>query len=201
MNFPSDFDDAVNAGFCVVGSPSTVRDRLLPQVEMAGINYLLGRLAFGNLALERSLRSVELLEEEVLPRPGRRERSANWLARTARVCNSNAPTRRRRDRLAIGSVRRVTQLAWVLRRQPARRPYRHLKHECKDPLSAVAGCVTTAGTGAWDLETHHIGDALGAREYSPWMGLPPVGKVCLGQQAMPPDGRPRAAAVQDPGGV
>lgn len=67
LNFPSDFDDAVNAGFCVVGSPATVRDRLLPQVEMAGINYLLGRLAFGNLALERSLRSVELLEQEVLP--------------------------------------------------------------------------------------------------------------------------------------
>jgi alkanesulfonate monooxygenase SsuD/methylene tetrahydromethanopterin reductase-like flavin-dependent oxidoreductase (luciferase family) len=67
LSFPSDFDDAVNAGFCVVGSPSTVRDRLLPQIEEAGINYLLGRLAFGNLALERSLRSVELLEEEVLP--------------------------------------------------------------------------------------------------------------------------------------
>jgi alkanesulfonate monooxygenase SsuD/methylene tetrahydromethanopterin reductase-like flavin-dependent oxidoreductase (luciferase family) len=61
LNFPCEFDDAVNAGFCVVGSPSTVRDRLLPQVEEAGINYLLGRLAFGNLALERSLRSVELL--------------------------------------------------------------------------------------------------------------------------------------------
>jgi len=67
LNFPSDFDDAVNAGFCVVGSPSTVRDRLLPQVEEAGINYLLGRLAFGNLAVDRSLRSVELLEEEVIP--------------------------------------------------------------------------------------------------------------------------------------
>lgn len=67
LNFPSDFDDAVNVGLCVVGSPSTVRDRLLPQIEQAGINYLLGRLAFGNLALERSLRSVELLEEEVLP--------------------------------------------------------------------------------------------------------------------------------------
>jgi alkanesulfonate monooxygenase SsuD/methylene tetrahydromethanopterin reductase-like flavin-dependent oxidoreductase (luciferase family) len=67
LNFPSDFDDAVNVGFCVVGSPSTVRDRLLPQVEEAGINYLLGRLAFGSLPVERSLRSVELLEAEVLP--------------------------------------------------------------------------------------------------------------------------------------
>ncbi len=67
LNFPSDFDDAVNAGFCVVGSPSTVRDRLLPQIQESGINYLLGRLAFGNLALERSLRSVELLEADVLP--------------------------------------------------------------------------------------------------------------------------------------
>jgi alkanesulfonate monooxygenase SsuD/methylene tetrahydromethanopterin reductase-like flavin-dependent oxidoreductase (luciferase family) len=67
LNFPSDFDDAVNVGFCVVGSPSTVRDRLIPQVQDAGINYLLGRLAFGNLSLERSLRSVQLLEQEVLP--------------------------------------------------------------------------------------------------------------------------------------
>ena len=57
----------MSAGFCVVGSPSAVRDRLLPQVEQAGVNYLLGRLAFGNLAFQRSLRSVELLEEEVLP--------------------------------------------------------------------------------------------------------------------------------------
>jgi alkanesulfonate monooxygenase SsuD/methylene tetrahydromethanopterin reductase-like flavin-dependent oxidoreductase (luciferase family) len=67
LSFPSDFDDAVKAGFCVIGSPSTVRDRLLSQVEEAGINYLLGRLAFGNLALQRSLRSVALLEAEVLP--------------------------------------------------------------------------------------------------------------------------------------
>jgi hypothetical protein len=67
LSSPSDFDDAVNAGFCVVGSPSTVRDRRLPQVEEAGINYLVGRLAFGNLALERSPRSVQLLKEEVLP--------------------------------------------------------------------------------------------------------------------------------------
>lgn len=67
LNFPADFDDAVNVGFCIVGSPSTVRDRLIPQVQEAGINYLLGRLAFGNLAPQRSLRSVELLEHEVLP--------------------------------------------------------------------------------------------------------------------------------------
>jgi alkanesulfonate monooxygenase SsuD/methylene tetrahydromethanopterin reductase-like flavin-dependent oxidoreductase (luciferase family) len=70
ISFPEQFDDAVSAGYCIVGTPATVRDRLLQDVEEAGVNYLLGRLAFGNLPIERSLRSVELLETEVLPAVG-----------------------------------------------------------------------------------------------------------------------------------
>jgi alkanesulfonate monooxygenase SsuD/methylene tetrahydromethanopterin reductase-like flavin-dependent oxidoreductase (luciferase family) len=67
VNFPEDFDDARAAGLCVVGSVTTVRDRLQREIDAAGINYLLCRLAFGNLPLAVSLRSVQLMEREIMP--------------------------------------------------------------------------------------------------------------------------------------
>ena len=35
LKLSSDFDDAVNAGSYFVGSPSTLRDRLLPQMAIS----------------------------------------------------------------------------------------------------------------------------------------------------------------------
>jgi alkanesulfonate monooxygenase SsuD/methylene tetrahydromethanopterin reductase-like flavin-dependent oxidoreductase (luciferase family) len=64
---PDDPDVALAAGLCVAGSPATVRDRLLDECDRAGVNYLLGRFAFGALPVEASLRSVELFEHEVAP--------------------------------------------------------------------------------------------------------------------------------------
>jgi len=67
VSFPAIFEEADAAGFCLVGSAATVRDRLRAQSREAGISYLLCRFAFGNLTPEQSLRSVELMKREVMP--------------------------------------------------------------------------------------------------------------------------------------
>lgn len=67
LSFPATFEEANAAGFCFVGSPSTVRDLIRSQLDESGISYLLCRIAFGNLALEQSLRSVALLRGEIMP--------------------------------------------------------------------------------------------------------------------------------------
>jgi alkanesulfonate monooxygenase SsuD/methylene tetrahydromethanopterin reductase-like flavin-dependent oxidoreductase (luciferase family) len=67
LPIPAEFDAADAAGFCLVGSASTVRERLLAETEEAGVNYVLGRFAFGDLTLEESLQSVGLFADEVMP--------------------------------------------------------------------------------------------------------------------------------------
>lgn len=64
---PAEFEAALEGGYIIAGSPSTVRDRLMRDNEIAGINYCLCRLAFGDLSFEESARSVELLAKEVMP--------------------------------------------------------------------------------------------------------------------------------------
>lgn len=64
---PADFEPAMEGGYIVAGSPATVRDRLKRDNDVAGINYCLCRMAFGDLSLEESTRSVELFAREVMP--------------------------------------------------------------------------------------------------------------------------------------
>ncbi|MGQ0584157.1 MAG: LLM class flavin-dependent oxidoreductase [Reyranella sp.] len=64
---PADFEGALAGGYIVAGSPATVRDRLKHDNEVAGINYCLCRLAFGDLSLEESSRSVQLFARDVMP--------------------------------------------------------------------------------------------------------------------------------------
>jgi alkanesulfonate monooxygenase SsuD/methylene tetrahydromethanopterin reductase-like flavin-dependent oxidoreductase (luciferase family) len=64
---PAEFEDALSAGYIIAGSPSTVRERMKQDNEVAGINYCLCRLAFGDLSVEESTRSVELFAREVMP--------------------------------------------------------------------------------------------------------------------------------------
>jgi len=64
---PADFEPALDGGYVVAGSPSTVRDRLKRDNDVAGINYCLCRMAFGDLSFEESSRSVELFAREVMP--------------------------------------------------------------------------------------------------------------------------------------
>jgi alkanesulfonate monooxygenase SsuD/methylene tetrahydromethanopterin reductase-like flavin-dependent oxidoreductase (luciferase family) len=64
---PADFDEAVAGGYIVAGSPATVRDRMRQDNDIAGINYCLCRMAFGDLSYEESARSIELFAREVMP--------------------------------------------------------------------------------------------------------------------------------------
>lgn len=60
LSFPRTFDDAFEAGFCLVGPPSRVRDLVGAQTSAAGVNNPLCRLAFSDLP-------VGLLAREMLP--------------------------------------------------------------------------------------------------------------------------------------
>jgi alkanesulfonate monooxygenase SsuD/methylene tetrahydromethanopterin reductase-like flavin-dependent oxidoreductase (luciferase family) len=64
---PEKFEDALAQGYIIAGSASTVRDRMKRDNEIAGINYSLCRLAFGDLSFEESKRSVDLFAREVMP--------------------------------------------------------------------------------------------------------------------------------------
>nr|WP_183233536.1 LLM class flavin-dependent oxidoreductase [Bradyrhizobium sp. CIR3A] len=63
---PLTFDAALENELCVVGTPASVRQLLLNQMEEAGANYLLCQLAFGNLPLEISLYTAAAIKTEIL---------------------------------------------------------------------------------------------------------------------------------------
>ncbi|MFL4985441.1 MAG: LLM class flavin-dependent oxidoreductase [Xanthobacteraceae bacterium] len=65
--YPGTFDELEAMGLGVAGSPEKVRDVLTAQAGEAGMNYLVCRLAFGDLALSESLRSLELYAGAVMP--------------------------------------------------------------------------------------------------------------------------------------
>jgi alkanesulfonate monooxygenase SsuD/methylene tetrahydromethanopterin reductase-like flavin-dependent oxidoreductase (luciferase family) len=65
--YPETFDELERMGLGVAGSPDKVRDVLTAQVAEAGVNYLVCRLAFGDLTLAESLRSTELYARAVMP--------------------------------------------------------------------------------------------------------------------------------------
>ena len=62
-----DFDETVEQGYIVAGSPATVRDRMLRDQAISGINYSICRFACGDLSFEESARSVRLFAREVMP--------------------------------------------------------------------------------------------------------------------------------------
>lgn len=51
----------------VAGSPATVRDFIALEREATGINYFVSWLAFGDMAPEESLHSLELFTTLVTP--------------------------------------------------------------------------------------------------------------------------------------
>lgn len=61
------FDGMQDAGLGFAGSPSTVRDALLDQVERTGADYLISVPAFGDLSLAESSRTARLFSAEVMP--------------------------------------------------------------------------------------------------------------------------------------
>lgn len=67
LSFPEDFHAARAQGLCLVGSLTTVRALVAREIDTAGVNYLLCRLAFGNLPQAVSLATVDALREDILP--------------------------------------------------------------------------------------------------------------------------------------
>ncbi|MGZ5805013.1 MAG: LLM class flavin-dependent oxidoreductase [Xanthobacteraceae bacterium] len=64
---PETFDELMAIGNGVAGSPETVRNWIRAEVEATGINYFVSWLAFGDLTLAESKRSLELFSREVMP--------------------------------------------------------------------------------------------------------------------------------------
>jgi len=65
--YPTTFDELENMGLGVAGAPEKVRDVLVAQAAEAGVNYLVCRLAFGDLTLAESMRSLEFYAGVVMP--------------------------------------------------------------------------------------------------------------------------------------
>lgn len=65
--YPDSFEEVLQAGFGIAGSPATVRDALARQVAQTQVNYLLCRFAFGDMSLPESLSSLELFAQHVMP--------------------------------------------------------------------------------------------------------------------------------------
>jgi alkanesulfonate monooxygenase SsuD/methylene tetrahydromethanopterin reductase-like flavin-dependent oxidoreductase (luciferase family) len=65
--YPATFDELEAMGLGVAGSPDKVREVLTAQAAEAGVNYLVSRLAFGDLTFAEALRSVELYAGAVMP--------------------------------------------------------------------------------------------------------------------------------------
>jgi alkanesulfonate monooxygenase SsuD/methylene tetrahydromethanopterin reductase-like flavin-dependent oxidoreductase (luciferase family) len=65
--YSEEFDGIVKSGQAIAGSPQTVREAIARQTAQSGVNYVLMRLAFGDLSLEESLHSADLFAREVMP--------------------------------------------------------------------------------------------------------------------------------------
>jgi alkanesulfonate monooxygenase SsuD/methylene tetrahydromethanopterin reductase-like flavin-dependent oxidoreductase (luciferase family) len=65
--YTEDFDAVLKNGQAIVGSPDTVREMIASQALDAGLNYFLLRFAFGDLALEESMRSLNFFAKRVQP--------------------------------------------------------------------------------------------------------------------------------------
>jgi hypothetical protein len=66
-NLPRSFEQALDDGFCLVGSTSTVLKALKRQVIEAGVTYVMCQLAFGDLPLAASLQTISFMRSTVMP--------------------------------------------------------------------------------------------------------------------------------------
>jgi alkanesulfonate monooxygenase SsuD/methylene tetrahydromethanopterin reductase-like flavin-dependent oxidoreductase (luciferase family) len=64
---PPTFDELMAMGNGVAGSPATVRNWIKEETGFTGANYFVSWLAFGDMTLEESMRSVELFGKDVMP--------------------------------------------------------------------------------------------------------------------------------------
>ena len=65
--FPETFEEAEAEGRAVAGPPDKVRDFLQREIDAGGLNYLLCRFAFGDIAPDEALHSLDLFTRQVMP--------------------------------------------------------------------------------------------------------------------------------------
>lgn len=65
--FPERFEEAEAQGRAVAGTPDKVASFLSQTIEEAGLNYLLCRFAFGDIACDEALHSIDLFTRHVMP--------------------------------------------------------------------------------------------------------------------------------------
>jgi alkanesulfonate monooxygenase SsuD/methylene tetrahydromethanopterin reductase-like flavin-dependent oxidoreductase (luciferase family) len=74
--FPTDLEQAASAGACIVGSVSTVREKLAELLEKVDCNYVVLPFSWGNLTAAQSRRSFDLFATEIMPEFVPRARAA-----------------------------------------------------------------------------------------------------------------------------
>ena len=65
--FPDEFDTLMETGVALAGTPAQARAKMAALAADSGVNYLVCRMAFGDLSFDEAARTVELLTSEVLP--------------------------------------------------------------------------------------------------------------------------------------
>ena len=61
------FEECVEEGTVIAGSPETVRAEIERHVDVLGANYLLTYLFLGTMSFEDAMRSLKLFTTEVMP--------------------------------------------------------------------------------------------------------------------------------------
>ncbi len=64
---PPEFDDMVEIGQAVAGTPDKVTEFLKSEIDASGITYMIGQFAFGDTSLAECLHSVDLFARHVMP--------------------------------------------------------------------------------------------------------------------------------------
>src|SRR5690348_10844536 len=64
---PTSVDDLVKNGVVIVGSPSTVREKLAEYQDLAGFNTSLTKTQFGTLPDDMTRANMTAIAEEILP--------------------------------------------------------------------------------------------------------------------------------------
>jgi alkanesulfonate monooxygenase SsuD/methylene tetrahydromethanopterin reductase-like flavin-dependent oxidoreductase (luciferase family) len=64
---PQNLDDLVKNGVVIVGSPSTVREKLAEYQDLAGFNTSLTKTQFGTLPDDMTRANMAAIAEEILP--------------------------------------------------------------------------------------------------------------------------------------
>jgi alkanesulfonate monooxygenase SsuD/methylene tetrahydromethanopterin reductase-like flavin-dependent oxidoreductase (luciferase family) len=62
-----DFDDMIEAGHAIVGSPDTVREKLAEMQDHLGFGTLCALLQFGDMPHDKTVHNMELFAREVMP--------------------------------------------------------------------------------------------------------------------------------------